>query len=52
MVYGSECGIVWNIDECGGVWNMARTVEVCGIWLIKAWGKYLHHFEIVVKGVA
>ena len=39
--------------ECGGVWNGMR-VEVCEMWLIvvwKAWGKCLHHFEIVVMGV-
>ena len=41
-------------SESGGVWNMALRVDVCGILLIvfwKAWGKCLHHFEIVVNGV-
>ena len=40
--------------ESGGEWNMALRVKVCGILLImvwKAWGKCLHHFKIVVKGV-
>ena len=41
-------------SESGAVWNMALRVEVSRILLIMVWkalGKYLHHFEIVVKGV-